>query len=179
MNMHLCIALSHGTRAVSFIRLACAASALGLFALCAVPQNFGNKGIVVIWKMDAEKSSFPGPNAPASVVMKIEKRSADAFRETFEMVMKDGQKRQMDLIRTYDGKWRPVEGQTGLAEACDALDTHTHRCTQKRNETVVLEVLSRMSQDGKTTFAQRTIFAKDGKPISGVVVYEKQSASGS
>ena len=178
MKKSVCITPAHGRRAISVLQLACAASIVGLFAACAFPQDAGDKRVGV-WKMNAQKSNFPGPNAPTSVTMTIEKQGPDSYRETFDIVGKDGQTRHNSGVRTYDGKWRPVEGQAGLMEACEDLDTHKGRCTEKRNGNVVLEILGTFSEDGKTLYAQRTIFDKDGKPISGVVVYEKQNASGS
>ena len=178
MNKCRRIPLANATRAVSVIRFACAVSMLALFAAWAFPQDAGDKAVGV-WKMNTQRSNPPGPNVPTRATMTVQKQGTDSYREIFDIVFKDGQPRHIDSVRTYDGKWRPIEGEAGLMEACETLDANTERCTQKRDGTVVLEILARISEDGKTRFAQRTIFGKDGKPTTGVVVYEKQSASGS
>jgi hypothetical protein len=82
-----------------------------------------------------------------------------------------------ESIRTYDGKERPIPRQAGLTETCENLDASTQRCTEKRDGKVVLELLARLSDDGKTMYVERTRFGDQAKPVSGVVVYEKQSGS--
>ena len=166
------------TRSRSYTRLARPGPLLVLFAVCAFTQDSGDK-LVGVWKMHAAASDFPAPNPPAALTMSIEKRGPASYQTIFDIVDKDGKKTRNESLRTFDGKWRPVENQPGLTQSCEVLDANTLRCTWKQNEKVVSDALARFSEDGRTQFVQRTIFGKDGRPSSGVVVYEKQVSHGS
>jgi hypothetical protein len=129
---------------------------------------------VGVWKMNPEKSHWPGVTSPTSRQMTVEKQGPSTVRIVMDTVTQDGQKHRQELVRGYDGKERPVPGQTGLTQACEVLDTKTSHCTERQEGKVVLDLLMRLSEDGKTRDVLRTQFDQDGKPLSGLGVYEKQ-----
>jgi hypothetical protein len=80
---------------------------------------------VGVWKMNPEKSHWPGVTSPISRQMTVEKQGPNTVRIVMDTVTQDGQKHRQELVRGYDSKERPVPGQTGLTQACEVLDAKT------------------------------------------------------
>jgi hypothetical protein len=149
----------------------------GLFVLaafCAFAQDAAERSIGV-WKLNVQKSDLSAVANPAvSAIQKVEKVGPKKYRETFDIVLKDGQKQHNENLRTYDGQERQREGQAaGITETCAVLDANAVKCTNRRDGKVTGEVVATISADGKTMTGRFTVI-RDGKQISGVRVYDKQ-----
>lgn len=141
---------------------------------CLAAQDSTDKQIGV-WKLNIERSQLPpSPNPIASSTQSVEKVGPKSYRESFDIVFKDGQKRHADTVRTYDGQEHKREGQSGSTETCEILDPNTIKCTTKRNGQVASEVTATILPGGKTMTARSRTIGSDGKQTMSVRVYEKQ-----
>ena len=67
---------------------------------------------VGVWKLNVHKSELgAAANPAASVTRTIEKVGEKKYRDTFDIVFKNGQKQHLETVHTYDGQERQREGQ--------------------------------------------------------------------
>jgi hypothetical protein len=116
----------------------------------------------------------PSTNPITSGTVTIEKLGPKKYKETFNIVFKDGQKRQAETIRSYDGSEKQLSGQAGGTEKCEIVDANTLKCTTKRNGQVSSEMTATILPDGKTMTARSKTVGRDGQSTMSVRVYEKQ-----
>src|SRR5579883_2721571 len=121
---------------------------------CLSAQDPSDKQVGV-WKLNVERSQLPpSPNPIASSTQTVEKVGPKSYKESFDIVFKDGQKRHADAVRTYDGQEHKREGQNGATETCEIIDANTIKCTSKRNGQVTGEVTATILAGGKTMTAR-------------------------
>lgn len=127
------------------------------------------------WKMNIARSTFSSGTGFKSATSKIE--AADGgVRHTLETVYEDGTSRNYSYTTTYDGKDRPVVGNSpyGDTTALTKVDAHTTRTIYKKNGKVTVVQTSVVSNDGKT----RTVTTKGtnptGQAVNNVSVYDRQ-----
>ena len=106
------------------------------------------------WKLNVAKSTLKGANADlAGATMTISPLGPNAFRTTEDELLKSGEKRHVEINRTYDGKEHPATGvgfkQEGASEIDQRLNESTRKITQKRDGKVRGEFTSTVSPDGK------------------------------
>jgi len=145
-----------------------------LFLPLTMAQDASDKQIGV-WKLNIERSQLPpSPNPIVSGSQTVEKVGPKKYRETFNIVYKDGQTRKAETVRSYDGSEKKLEGQVPGTETCEIVDANTLKCTTKRNGKVTSEVSATILPDGKTMTARSKVISPDGQPTMSVRVYEKQ-----
>lgn len=95
------------------------------------------------WKMR------PRPDGKvAARLIKIVESGPNSFRETFDETSAAGEKSHSEDIRVCDGKEHP--GNTpGEVHICRSTGPSTRRLTQKKDGTVVVDVMHSLSPDGK------------------------------
>ena len=130
------------------------------------------------WKMNSAKSKYsPGP-APQSQTTTIEAQG-NGVKVSTDGTAADGSHIAWSFTANYDGKDNPVSGMTGALNGADTvsmkrINPNTTENTFKKAGKVVLSGRDVVSKDGKV----RTITAKgtdaSGRPVSRVIVYDKQ-----
>jgi hypothetical protein len=141
---------------------------------CVFAQDASDKQIGV-WKLNVERSQLPPSTNPiVGSTQTVEKVGPKSYRETFDIVLKDGQKRHSETVRTYDGQERNRDAKAGGTETCEIVNANTLKCTLKRNGQVSSEVTATILPDGKTMTARSSVIDPQGKPTMSVRVYEKQ-----
>ena len=130
---------------------------------------------VGVWKLNPQKSQLGTTANPAlSVTRTIEKMGDKKFRDSFEIVFKNGQRQHLETVHTYDGQERQREGQApGMTEICEVIDANTARCLNKEEGKPIGGTILTVSADGKALTGQFTQ-NRDGQRISEVRVYDKQ-----
>ncbi len=130
------------------------------------------------WKLNTAKSKYsPGP-APQSQMTTIEAQG-NGVKVSTDGTAADGNHTAWSFTANYDGKDNPVSGTTGALNGADTvslkrINPDTVENTFKKAGKVVLRGRDVVSKDGKV----RTITAKgtdtNGKPVSRMIVYDKQ-----
>jgi hypothetical protein len=147
-----------------------------LFAVLsvAIAQDASDKQIGV-WKLNIGRSQLPPSTNPiVSASQTVEKVGPKTYRETFNIVFKEGPSRKAETVRRYDGSEKKLEGQVPGTETCEIVDANTLKCTTKRDGKVTAEVTATFLPDGKTMTARSKVVGRDGQPTMSVRVYEKQ-----
>jgi hypothetical protein len=147
---------------------------LVLTACWAFAQDASERSVGV-WKLNVHKSELgAAANPAASVTRTIEKVGEKKYRDTFDIVFKDGQKQHLETVHIYDGQERQREGQAaGMTETCEVIDANRTRCMNKQEGKPIGGTTVTISADAKTMTGRFTQ-NRDGKQISEVRVYDKQ-----
>lgn len=128
------------------------------------------------WKMNIPKSTFTSGTGFRSATSRIEAVDGGGVRHTLDTVYGDGTSRNYSYTTMYDGKDRPVVGNSPYGEttALTRVDTHTTRTVYKKSGQVTVIQMSVVSPDGKT----RTVTTKGtnpmGQTVNNVSVYDRQ-----
>src|SRR5436305_12310463 len=113
-------------------------------------------------------------NTAVSVTRTIEKLGEKKYRDSFDIVFKDGQNQHLENVHTYDGQERQREGQApGMTEICKVIDANTMQCTNREEGKLIGGTTVTISPDGKALTGRFTQ-TRDGRRISEVRVYERQ-----
>lgn len=125
------------------------------------------------WKLNIPKSTLKGTdNEIASETMTISEQGSDT-RLIIDTVLKSGETRHQERIRTPDGKEHPARGvgfkQEGATEIDLLVDASTRQITSKRDGKVRGTINSTISRDGKVMTNHNTGSAGDE-----VLVFDKQ-----
>jgi hypothetical protein len=126
------------------------------------------------WTLNVAKSKYdPGP-APKSQTLKIE-AAGKGEKVSSEMVNADGSKTSTSYTAEFDGKPSPLTG-SALADtvALKRVDAHTSDRTDSKGGKTVQTYHRVVSKDGKTMTVTIKGTNAQGKPVSNVVVFEKQ-----
>jgi hypothetical protein len=118
------------------------------------------------WKLNAAKSKSEGMPLPKSMTRTVT-ADGDKVKYSYEGVMADGTAVAYSFTVAYDGKDYPVTG-SGMPGGADSISIKREG-THKEIGTSTSEV----SKDGKVTTLKVNGMA-DGKPVTGVTVYDKQ-----
>ena len=147
---------------------------LVLVASSAFAQDAGER-LVGVWKLNRQKSQLGTTANPAdSVTRTIEKVEGKKYRDSFDIVFKNGQKQHVETVHTYDGQERQRDGQAaGMTEICEASDANTLKCTNREEAKLIGGTTLTLSPDGKTLVGRFTQ-TRNGQRISEVRVYDRQ-----
>jgi hypothetical protein len=121
------------------------------------------------WKLNVAKSTLKGSNADiASASMTISPLGPNAFRTTQDELLKSGEKRHVEINRTYDGKEHPATGVGFKKEGASEIDQRVNESTRKIT----------IMRDGKVTGGFTSTVSPDGKMMTNagdsVLVFDRQ-----
>lgn len=127
------------------------------------------------WKLDTSKSKYtPGP-APQSLTVKLEP-NGEGLKSSAEGLAADGSHTAWSYTANYDGKDNPISGAgPGGADtiAIKRINPNTTESTFKKAGKVVRTSRLVVSGDGKVLKISGK-GTQDGKPVSSVLVFDKQ-----
>src|SRR5690348_3195612 len=125
-------------------------SLLVLIASLAFAQDAGERSVGV-WKLNIQKSELGTSASPAaSVTRTIEKLGEKKYRDSFDIVFKNGQQQHLETVHTYDGQERQREGQApGLTEICEVINANAMTCRNKEEGKLIGGTTITISPDGK------------------------------
>ena len=149
----------------TLLRLVCLAATAMLFASLAHSQEtnprFGK------WKL---KSDAP---APASNIMTYEPYGDGGMRITIDAVNAKGEKRKWGYVTMFDGKYRPVTGDSNTEEsAVEVIDERTNKIYNRTGERVNT-IINVLSEDGNTINNEYRNVNEDGTERVSHAVYER------
>ncbi|MGH9323925.1 MAG: hypothetical protein ACRD3V_29080 [Vicinamibacteria bacterium] len=119
------------------------------------------------WKL---KSDAP---PPALNVMTYEPYGDGGMRITVEATNAKGEKRKWGYVTMFDGKYRPMTGDTRTEEtAVEVIDERTTRIMNKRGDRVNV-IINVLSEDGNTIRNEYRNIDENGKETVTHAVYER------
>jgi hypothetical protein len=119
------------------------------------------------WKL---KSDAP---PPALNIMTYEPHGDGGMKITVEATNAKGEKRMWTYVTMFDGKYRPVEGDTNTEEsAVEVVDAHTNKIMNKTGDRVNV-IINVLSEDGNTINNEYRNVGEDGKVSVSHAVYER------
>jgi hypothetical protein len=150
---------------------------LTLSAVAAGPLMAQANPLAGTWKMNAAKSKAGGAPLPQSMTRTVVADGAGA-KYTFTGTGADGKAVEYSFSTNYDGKDGAITG-SGAPAGADSIAikrTGPNKATAilKKGGTEVGTAMSEVSKDGKTTTVTNKGTGADGKPYTGVTVYDKQ-----
>jgi hypothetical protein len=127
------------------------------------------------WKMNIAKSTFSSGTGFKSATSKIEAVDG-GVKHTLTTVYNDGTSRNYSYTTSYDGKDRPVMGNSpyGNTTALTRVDAHTTRTVYKKDGKVSVTQISVVSSDGKTRTVTTTGTNPAGQNVHNISVYDRQ-----
>jgi len=139
-----------------------AAVATSVAAMAQTPNpRFGR------WKL---KSDDP---PPALNVMTYEPYGDGGMRVTVEATNAKGEKRKWGYVTMFDGKYRPMTGDTTTEEtAVEVVDARTNKIMNKTGDRVNV-ILNVLSEDGNTINNEYRNVDENGKVTVTHAVYER------
>jgi hypothetical protein len=152
--------------------------AIGLMIMTAAAvsgQNGGTNPQLGTWKMNIAKSQFSSGTGFKSAISKIE-AVPGGVRHTLDTVYADGTNRHYEYVTAYDGKDRPVNGDSpyGDTTALSRIDKYTVRTIYKKNGKVTVIQTSVVSHDGRTRTVTTNGINPKGQRVHNVSVYDRQ-----
>jgi len=126
------------------------------------------------WELNVAKSKFsPGP-PPKSLTLKFE-AAGKGIKVTTNGMNAEGQSTHTEYTANYDGKDYPITG-SPVADTISLkrIDARTVRRTDKKSGKVVQTLTSKVSSDAKLLTVTVKGTDPTGKPVSNVLVWEKQ-----
>ena len=119
------------------------------------------------WKL---KSDDP---PPALNIMTYEPYGDGGMRVTVEATNEKGEKRRWGYVTMFDGKYRPMTGDTTTEEtAVEVVDTRTNKIMNKTGDRVNL-IINVLSEDGNTIENEYRNVDENGKVSVTHAVYER------
>jgi hypothetical protein len=119
------------------------------------------------WKL---KSDEP---PPALNIMTYEPYGEGGMRVTVEATNAKGEKRKWGYVTLFDGKYRPMTGDTTTEEtSVEVVDARTNRIRNKTGSRVN-EILNVLSEDGNTINNEYRNVDENGKVTVTHAVYER------
>ena len=119
------------------------------------------------WKL---KSDAP---PPALNIMTYEPYGEGGMRVTVEATNAKGEKRTWGYVTMFDGKYRPVTGDTGTEEsAVEIVDARTNKILNKTGDRVNV-IINVLSEDGNTINNEYRNVQDDGEVRITHAVYER------
>jgi hypothetical protein len=136
-----------------------------------------NNPDIGVWKLNVAKSKYvpgPGPRSQTRTVVP----QGNGVKVIIEGVSGSGKTINYTYTTNYDGKDSPL---TGVGFPSDAntitvkrISANSTTQTDKKDGKVILQVTRVVSKDGKVETIHGKGTGADGKPISNLVIYEKQ-----
>ncbi len=119
------------------------------------------------WKM---KSDEP---PPALNIMTYEPYGDGGMRITVEATNAKGEKRKWGYVTLFDGKYRPMTGDTTTEEtAVEVVDSRTNKIMNKTGDRVNV-IMNVLSEDGNTINNEYRNVDENGKVTVTHAVYER------
>jgi hypothetical protein len=119
------------------------------------------------WKL---KSDDP---PPALNIMTYEPYGDGGMRITVEATNAKGEKRKWGYVTLFDGKYRPVTGDTTTEEtAVEVVDARTNKIMNKTGDRVNV-IINVLSEDGNTINNEYRNVDENGKVTVTHAVYER------
>jgi hypothetical protein len=119
------------------------------------------------WKLKSEDPP------PASNVMTYEPYGDGGMRVTVEATNAKGEKRKWGYVTMFDGKYRPMTGDTTTEEtAVEVVDARTNKIMNKTGDRVNV-ILNVLSEDGNTINNEYRNVDENGKVTVTHAVYER------
>lgn len=119
------------------------------------------------WKL---KSDAP---PPALNIMTYEPYGETGMKITVEATNAKGEKRKWSYVTLFDGKYRPVEGDTSTEEtAVEVVDAHTNKIMNKTGNRVNI-IINVLSEDGNTIHNEYRNVDENGKVRVSHAVYQR------
>ncbi len=119
------------------------------------------------WKL---KSDDP---PPASNVMTYEPYGEGGMKVTVEATTAKGEKRKWGYVTTFDGKYRPMTGDTTTEQtAVEVVDARTNKIMNKTGARVNV-IINVLSEDGNTINNEYRNVDENGKVTVTHAVYER------
>ena len=119
------------------------------------------------WKL---KSDAP---PPALNIMTYEPYGEKGMRITVEATSSKGETRKWGYVTLFDGKYRPVSGDTRTEEtAVEVVDERTNKIMNKRGDRVNV-IINVLSEDGNTINNEYRNVGDDGEITISYAVYER------
>jgi hypothetical protein len=119
------------------------------------------------WKL---KSDEP---PPALNIMTYEPYGEGGMRVTVEATNAKGEKRKWGYVTMFDGKYRPMSGDTTTEEtAVEVVDARTNKIMNKTGDRVNV-ILNVLSEDGNTIHNEYRNVDENGKVTVTHAVYER------
>jgi hypothetical protein len=119
------------------------------------------------WKL---KSDAPPPEQN---VMTYEPYGERGMRVTVEATNAKGEKRKWGYVTLFDGKFRPMRGDTTIEEtAVEIVDARTNKISNRTGSRVNV-ILNVLSEDGNTIENEYRSFDDAGKVTVTRAVYER------
>jgi hypothetical protein len=139
-----------------------AALAIAVAAMAQSPNpRFGR------WKL---KSDDP---PPASNIMTYEPYGDGGMKVTVEATNAKGEKRKWGYVTLFDGKYRPMSGDTTTEEtAVEVVDARTNKIMNKTGDRVNV-IINVLSEDGNTINNEYRNVDENGKVTVTHAVYER------
>ncbi|HEX5835201.1 MAG TPA: hypothetical protein VFY34_15170 [Pyrinomonadaceae bacterium] len=125
------------------------------------------------WKLDEAKSKFAGKTRNNTVVYEA---AGDQIKVTVDGVDENGGAIHHEWTGKFDGKDYPVTGDAGSdMRSYRMVDKHTLSIAAKKGGKETLTGRIVVSNDGKTRTVTTTGTDSQGKKVTNVAVYDKQS----
>lgn len=119
------------------------------------------------WKL---KSDDP---PPAVNIMTYEPHGDGGMKVTIEATNAKGEKRKWGYVTMFDGKYRPMTGDTTTEEtAVEVVDSRTNKIMNKTGERVNV-IVNVLSEDGNTIENEYRNVDENGKVTVTHAVYER------
>lgn len=119
------------------------------------------------WKL---KSDEP---PPAVNIMTYEPYGDGGMRVTVEATSAKGEKRKWGYVTMFDGKYRPMTGDTTTEEtAVEVIDVRTNKIMNKTGDRVNV-ILNVLSEDGNTIHNEYRNIDENGNETVTHAVYER------
>jgi hypothetical protein len=138
-------------------------------------QAQGTDPLIGTWKLNIAKSTFsPGP-PPKSGTVRYEPAAEGMIRTSADLVGADDRRTHIEYAAKEDGKDYPITGAPAIdTVSLKRIDAHTTERIDKKGGKVVGGLTRKLSADGKTLTVTIKSTDPQGKPVSNVVVLEKQ-----
>lgn len=149
---------------------------LNIFAISiAAGQRHETNPQIGTWKMNVSKSTFSSGTGFKSAISRIEPVPG-GVRHTLDTVYSDGNTRHYEYTTAYDGKDRPVVGNSpfGDTTALSRVNSRTVRTVYKNHGKVTVIQISVVSEDGKTRTVTTTGTNPKGQVVHNISVYDRQ-----
>lgn len=128
-----------------------------------------------IWKVNLAKSTFsPGP-APTSSITTTTAVAGGGYKTVTEGVSATGAPTKTEITWAFDGKDHPVTGNPNAdTMAYTKVDARHFTVVSKKGGKVTVTSKVELAADGKSRTSTQSGTDAQGKPVSNVVVSDKQ-----
>ncbi|HXQ74495.1 MAG TPA: hypothetical protein VN844_28585 [Pyrinomonadaceae bacterium] len=138
-----------------------------------VALGFQDDPQIGTWKLNEAKSKFAGKARNHTVVYQV---AGDQIKVTVDGVDENGGAIHNEWTGKFDGKDYPVTGDSSSdMRAYRMINKHTLELTNKKGGQTTLTGRIVVANDGKSRTVTTTATDSQGKKVTSVAVYDKQS----